>query len=141
MKYRALLLLACLACGGAVVTAHGAERAKQEKVFRAVIDTDGVQRVEVLGGGYYFSPNHIIVRVNTPVELKIRKEPGIVPHNFVIKAQNAGIDVDESMDTEPKLIRFTPTKTGSYPFYCDKKLLFFESHREKGMEGVLEVIP
>jgi hypothetical protein len=29
---------------------------------------------------------------------------------------------------------------GEYPFYCSKKLLFFKSHREKGMEGMLEVV-
>jgi hypothetical protein len=27
---------------------------------------------------------------------------------------------------------------GIYLFYCDKKLLFLPSHREKGMEGRLE---
>jgi len=36
-------------------------------------------------------------------------------------------------------VRFTPTKAGVFAFYCDKKLLFFKSHREKGMEGVLKV--
>jgi plastocyanin domain-containing protein len=100
-----------------------------------------VQRVEVRGGSYFFSPRHIIVKVNTPVELKVRKEPGIVPHNMVLKAPEAGIDFNVSLDDTPKVIRFTPTKPGSYPFYCDKKLLFFESHREKGMKGVLEVTP
>ncbi len=44
------------------------------------------------------------------------------------------------MENEAKVIRFTPTRVGSYPFYCNKKLLFFESHREKGMEGILEVV-
>ncbi|HEX9079207.1 MAG TPA: hypothetical protein VF795_06445 [Desulfuromonadaceae bacterium] len=119
----------------------GEEKAQQEKVFRAIIDPDGVQRVDVLGGSYFFSPRHIIVKVNTPVELRVRKEPGIIPHDIAIKAPEAGIDFEVSLETEPKVIRFTPTKTGSYPFYCTKKLLFFESHRKKGMEGVLEVIP
>jgi hypothetical protein len=32
------------------------------------------------------------------------------------------------------------TREGIYPFYCSRKLLFFESHREKGMEGTLEVV-
>ena len=35
---------------------------------------------------------------------------------------------------------FTPRKTGSYRFYCGKKLLLLESPREKGMEGVFDVI-
>jgi plastocyanin domain-containing protein len=108
--------------------------------YHANVDEDGVQRVEILGGGYFFNPDHIIVKVNVPVELKIKKEGSFVPHNIVIDAPDAGITMDESLSEDPKVVRFTPTKVGKYPFYCSKKLLFFESHREKGMEGVLEVV-
>lgn len=114
--------------------------AETKKTYRAVPDKDGVQRISVLGGGYYFDPAHIIVRVNTPVELTVRKESGVVPHNIIIKAAEAGIDFEEDLGKEPKKISFTPKKTGKYPIYCSKKLLFFESHREKGMEGLLEVV-
>ncbi len=113
----------------------------QEKPYKAVKDNDGIQRIEIVGGGYYFDPNHIIVEVNVPVELKVKKDAKfLVPHSIVIKAPEAGIDFSESLKTEPKIIRFTPVKTGKFIFYCDKKLLFFKSHRDKGMEGVLEVI-
>ena len=112
----------------------------EEKTVRAAIDIDGVQRIEVTGGDYYFTPNHIIVKVNVPVELKVKKEGGFVPHNFVIHEPDAGIDINESLGNEPKVIKFTPKKAGKYPFYCDKKFLFFKSHRDRGMEGVLEVV-
>ncbi len=112
----------------------------QENTFKAVVDKDGVQRADILAGQYFFKPNHIVVKKNVPVELKVRKEPGIVPHDFVIKAPEAGIDILESLSKDPKSIRFTPTRPGKYPFYCDKKLIFSKSHREKGMEGVLEVV-
>lgn len=112
----------------------------QKKQFVAAVDKDGVQRIEVLAGEYFFDPNYIIVKVNVPVEIKIKKEPSIIPHSFVIMAPDAGMDINESLSREPKTIRFTPTKVGKYPFYCDKKFLFFESHREKGMEGTIEVI-
>lgn len=131
-------MLVCLVLLAFTSLAAGA--AGKEKVFRATVGDDGVQRVEVMGGSYFFNPNHIIVKVNVPVELTVRKESGVVPHNIVIKAPEAGIDFDVAMAGEPKLIRFTPTKPGTYPIYCSKKLLFFESHREKGMEGVLEVV-
>ena len=107
---------------------------------RATIDDDGVQRVVILGGGYFFKPDHVIVKVNVPVEMLISKEDGFIPHNFIIEAPEAGIEVDESLSSDPKVVRFTPTKVGKYPYYCSKKLLFFEDHREKGMEGVLEVV-
>ena len=114
--------------------------AESGETVHAVLGSDGVQRVELLGGSYFFRPNHIQVKVNVPVELTVRKESSWVPHNLVIKAPDAGIDVDVNLSSDPKVIRFTPTKTGTYPFYCDKRFLFFESHREKGMEGVLEVV-
>lgn len=50
------------------------------------------------------------------------------------------MDFEVSLTTEPKVVKFTPTKSGRYPFYCSKKLLIFESHEEKGMKGVLEVV-
>ncbi|HEY6000654.1 MAG TPA: hypothetical protein VI078_15310 [bacterium] len=105
----------------------------------AVLGADGIQRVEILGGGYFYNPNYVIVKVNVPVEITYKREPGFVPHDFAIKAPDAGINFSESMDTKPKVVKFTPTKTGVYPFYCTKKLLFFASHRDKGMEGALEV--
>jgi len=108
--------------------------------YHAAIDEDGVQRVEVVGGGYFYKPDHITVKVNVPVELKVRKEEGIIPHDFVIDAPDAGITVKESLTSESKVIRFTPTKVGTYLFYCSKKPPFFKSHRDKGMEGVLEVV-
>lgn len=108
--------------------------------FLAAIDEDGVQRVEIMGGGYFYKPDHITVKVNVPVELKVRKEGGIIPHDFVIDAPDAGINVKESLSSETKVIRFTPTKVGTYPFYCSKKPPFFKSHRDKGMEGVLKVV-
>ncbi len=54
------------------------------------MDEDGVQRVEVVAGSYYFDPDHIVVTRGIPVELKVRKEPGIVPHNLVINGKEDG---------------------------------------------------
>ncbi len=112
----------------------------QIKVHKAIIDKDGIQRVNMLAGSYFFDPDHIIVKVDVPVEISIKREPGITPHDFVIKEPEAGMDISETLSTEPKIIKFTPKKPGSYPFYCSKKLLFLKSHREKGMEGIIEVV-
>jgi plastocyanin domain-containing protein len=112
----------------------------EQTTFRATIDKDGVQKVEVLGGDYFFKPNHIIVKVNVPVEMKVSKEEGVVPHNIVINAPDAGIDFNEVLGKEPKVIKFTPKKAGKYLFSCDKKLLFFKSHKDKGMKGTIEVV-
>ena len=101
---------------------------------------NGVQRVNIIGGEYFFVPDQIIVKVNIPVELKVWKEKGFIPLNIVINAPDAGIEVRQSLSNTPKIIRFTPFKTGNYTFYCDKRLLFFESYRDKGMKGILKVV-
>lgn len=116
--------------------ADGAEK----KTFRATTDPDGVQRVTMKGGEYHFDPNHVIVKVAVPVELSVTKEGGFVPHNIVMNAPEAGMEFDVDLGKEPKIIKFTPSKAGTYPFFCSKRFLFFKSHRAKGMEGVIEVI-
>lgn len=104
-------------------------------------DADGVQRIRIVAGSYFFKPNHIVVKVNVPVELTASRESGITPHDLVIRADEAGLAVKEDLGTEPKKIVFTATKPGKYAIYCSKKLPFVAGHRDKGMEGVLEVVP
>jgi plastocyanin domain-containing protein len=125
-----------LALGACASSGHQAG-----KPFIATAGADGVQRVSLIGGSYYFEPSRIVVRANLPVELTLRKEGWLLPHEFILSAPEAGIEVAEGLSTEPRIVRFTPTRAGSFPFYCGKKFLFFSSHREQGMEGILEVLP
>ncbi|MGH8661358.1 MAG: quinol oxidase [Burkholderiales bacterium] len=136
---RPLFLIGCL-CFLLVGSAPAFAQEPKEG-YVAKVDPDGVQRVRIEGGGYFFKPHRIVVKVNVPVELSASREAGITPHNLVIKAPEAGIAVEEELATEVKRIIFTATAVGRYPFYCSNKLLFFASHRERGMEGVLEVVP
>lgn len=138
MKHFAMYFLILLGAAGS--TLSWADETNPEEVYRATIGSDGVQHVPILGGNYFFRPNRIIVKANTPVELTVTVEKGVTPHSLVIQSPEAGISVDQNLSSQPSIIRFTPTAAGSYPFYCKKKLLFFKSHREKGMKGVLEVI-
>ncbi|QBQ55166.1 quinol oxidase [Nitrosococcus wardiae] len=110
------------------------------KSMKATVDEQGVQHISIIAGSYFFRPKHVLVEVNKPVKLSVAKEPGLIPHSFVIQAPEAGISINISLDTEPKIVTFTPIRTGRFTFYCDNQLLFFESHREKGMTGVLEVV-
>jgi plastocyanin domain-containing protein len=107
------------------------------EVYKATIDKSGVQKIAMTSGEYYFKPNLIIVKKSVPVEITITEEPGFISHSIELHAPQAGIDFDVDLGTDAKTIRFTPTKAGKYPFYCDKGLI--ETHRSKGMEGVLEV--
>jgi plastocyanin domain-containing protein len=136
MRRGFVLILGLILAGSAFLSGQ----AITEKRTVAEIGADGVQRVEVIGGSYYFDPNVIVVKVNVPVELRVRKESGSTPHNMVLKAPEAGIDFSVSLSTTPKSVTFTPTKTGKYPFECTHKLLFFKSHTDRGMHGILEVV-
>ena len=137
MRHRKHLLSMMVLLAVLIATYAGA--AEQEKRFVAKVDSDGIQRVDILGGSYFFDPNYIVVKVNIPVEFRIKKEAGSTPHNFILKAPEAGIDISQDLGKEPAIIKFTPTKPGTYEYYCGKKLLFFKSHKEKGMVGTLEV--
>ncbi len=136
MKYKNYLFLIAAVVGALCIAAAAPEPATVVPVGK-----DGVQRVEIVGGSYFFKPNHIVVKVNVPVELKVSKKSGLVPHDIAVKAPEAGIEFKESLSSTPKIIKFTPTKVGKYPIYCTKKAPFSKTHREKGMEGVIEVVP
>jgi plastocyanin domain-containing protein len=132
---RCLLIIAAVLI--ALCTATGAEETR----VVVPVDQDGIQRVEIVGGSYFYKPNHVVVKVDVPVEIKVSKESGITPHNIVAHSPEAGIEFEEDLSTTPRVIRFTPTRVGTYPFYCTHKAPFSKSHREKGMEGVIEVAP
>jgi len=132
---RVVLALVFVVFGSAVVLA---DEPKVTTVTASVVD--GVQRVEIRGGDYYFEPNHIIVKKDIPVELVVKKAPGWVPHDIVMDAPQAGMAFKLEFDKEGEVVKFTPTQAGTFPFYCDKRLLFFKSHKERGMHGEIEVV-
>lgn len=104
------------------------------------VGADGVQRATVEVDSYSFSPSHLIVKAGKPVELTFKSLTTFVPHNIVIDDPKSGLSIREEVSAGERVtIKFTPTVPGSFALYCDKKLLFFKSHREKGMEGILEV--
>lgn len=101
---------------------------------------DGVQRAEITVDTYSYKPDHLIVVAGKPVELTLKSVTIIVPHNFVIKAPEIGIEINQEVPAGKTVtVQFTPTKEGKTEIYCDKKLLFFKSHKEKGMVGTIEV--
>ena len=104
------------------------------------IDSDGVQRATIVVDSYSYTPNHLQVEVGKPVELILNSVTIITPHNFVLKEATAGLMIEQDVPTgKGTIVRFTPTQRGLFKFYCDKKLWFFKSHRDKGMEGLLDV--
>lgn len=121
-----------------VGTVLAVQKEQFEKRYVATMDPDGIQRINIKAGSYYFDPNYIVVKVNVPVELNLIRESALVPHNFVLDIE--GNRIREEITKDGTKIRFTPTQVGKFEFYCDKKLSFLPSHKDKGMRGIIEVI-
>ena len=105
------------------------------------LEADGPQTIPMQLGDYHFAPHKIAVRVGRPVQLELTNTDGITPHNFTLKDAAGGLDID--MDLPPgatRVVELTPKVAGSYPFFCNKKLPFMKSHRERGMQGTLTVL-
>lgn len=101
---------------------------------------DGVQRATVTLDSYSYTPNHLIVEAGKPVELTLTSVTTITPHNFIIKDPAGSLSVEQDVSAGKTVtIKFTPTQPGTFPIYCDKRLWPLPSHRDKGMEGKLEV--
>ena len=67
----AALAIAVLAAAGCQTPAEQPARVEKQTVKA---DTDGVQRVRIVAGSYFFKPNRIVVRANVPVELAASRE-------------------------------------------------------------------
>jgi len=100
------------------------------------------QKIAVQLGDYRFMPDSITVKSGETVQLELTNTDTLTPHNFTLKADSAGLDVDVDVSAgKTEVVDITPRAPGTYAFYCNKKLLFFKSHREHGMEGTLVVTP
>jgi len=100
------------------------------------------QTISISLGDFHFTPDTLEVQTGRPVVLTLTNTDTLTPHNFTLQDAAAGLDIDTDISAgSTSIVEFTPVKPGSYTFYCNKKLLFMKSHRERGMEGTLRVIP
>jgi len=98
--------------------------------------------IEVTLGDYRYMPQNIQLVVDQPVVLHLVNVDSFTPHNFTLKDNSDGLDVDVDIPAGESVdVNLMPLFVGSHTFYCNKKLLWMDSHREKGMEGMLTVVP
>lgn len=119
-----------------IAAAQAADIAQPTTPFVASVGTDRVQRATIMLDSYSYTPKHLIVEAGKPVELTLTSVTTITPHNFIIKELSVEQDLSAGKTVT---ITFTPTQTGTFPIYCDKRLWPLPSHRDKGMEGTFEV--
>ena len=124
----------------AVAIVNAAEPPQSNPPVVIPVAEDGVQRATVTLDSYSYTPNHLIVEAGKPVELTLTSVTTIVPHNFIIKSPTGSLSVEQDVSAgKTAIIKFTPNQPGIFPIYCDKRLWPLPSHRDKGMEGTLEV--
>ena len=140
MRLRHMLAIVGLLTSVGVTIVHAAEPSQPGPPMVIPVAADGVQRATVTLDSYSYSPNHLIVEAGKPVELTLTSVTTIIPHNFIIKDPAGSLSVEHDVSAGKTVtITFTPTKPGTFPIYCDKRLWPLPSHRDKGMEGKLEV--
>lgn len=89
---------------------------------------------------YSIKPDTITVKAGQPVTLKVTNVATFIPHNLVIKAPEAGLDVKVDVRSgKTGEVTITPTRAGTYEMVCDKAPPIGKSHKEKGMHGKLIV--
>ena len=128
-------LIGCVGLLMAVQTAV-VQAADMAPPFVVPMGADGVQRATITLDSYSYTPNHVIVEAGKPVELTLTSVTTLTPHNFIIKELFVEQDVSAGKTV---VVKFTPAQAGTFPIYCDKRLWPMPSHRDKGMEGTLEV--
>lgn len=132
---RSALIHCCTVAAMAFVSPAVAQDAQP---YQVPIDADGVQRVTIVGGSYFFKPERIVAKAGRPLELLVSMEQGIVPHRFLLEGADGKPLADVELTEEPKAVR-VELAAGDYVFQCPNRLLMFKSHRQRGMSGVLEV--
>lgn len=118
-------------------------------LLSALLPTDTVfarnndpRTIRITLGDFRFSPSQLSIEAGQPVILELANTDGFTPHNFTLKDRAGGLDIDVDVSAGKVVkIPLTPQVPGSYVFYCNKKLPFMKSHRMRGMEGTLAVIP
>ena len=120
--------------------AFGAEPTSIGPPFSVPVDADGVQRTTVILDSYSYAPAHLILEKGKPVEFTLKSVTTLTPHNFIIKDPAGSLAVEQDVSAgKTATLKFTPMQSGTFPIYCDKRLWPLPSHRDKGMEGKLEV--
>ncbi len=98
--------------------------------------------IEVTLGDYRYMPANIQLIIDQPVVLHLVNVDSFTPHNFTLEDASDGLDINVDIPAGESVdVHLMPLVAGSHTFYCRNKLWFMDSHREKGMEGTLTVIP
>ncbi len=140
MRWSHILATIGLLTSVATTSVVAAEPLQSDHAMVIPVAADGVQRTTITLDSYSYAPSHIIVEAGKPVELTLTSVTMMIPHNFIIKDPAGSLSIEQDVSAGKTIIMtFTPIQPGTFFIYCDKRLWPLPSHRDKGMEGKLEV--
>jgi plastocyanin len=136
---RLVLVVSVLAGQWGLPSGHGAQPVDSSPDPEET-EEDVDRYIEIHMESHAFTPSEMVVDAGSVVTFILTNQSFLVPHNFLLDdpAGNRLVDADVSSG-ETQYVTVTLAEPGVYPFYCDKKLLFFPDHRDQGMEGQLIV--
>lgn len=110
----------------------------QELLLQSAMSTP--QEIAIDMESYAFMPSEITIDAGQAMTLTLHNQSFLVPHNFLLDDPHGARVLEADISSgESQSFSMTLTEPGVYPFYCEKQLFFFPSHREEGMEGRLIV--
>ena len=102
---------------------------------------DGVQRIKVVLGSYFYSPNEIIIQANKPVIIELENESFWTPHNFVIGDPKMNmhheINVSPGDTVNLQLLLVSP---GRYTFTATTNSYFFLAIEKRVWRAYLKYV-
>lgn len=105
-------------------------------------DVTTTRTIEVKLGDYRYMPGNIQLIAEQPVILHLTNTDSFTPHNFTLEDSSYGLDVNVDIPAGESVdVQLMPLWAGKHTFYCRNKLWLMDSHREKGMEGTITVVP
>lgn len=108
--------------------------ASEEKgVEMQAVDAADNKVIEIEAGSFYYKPNAITLKKGEKVTLKLKSVS--MMHDFKIDALNFSIPVTKN--GEEATVEFTPTKTGTFEYYCSVGNGY---HKKMGQVGTLTVV-
>jgi len=72
------------------------------------------QTIRITAQKFFYDPDNIIIKKDKPVVLELISRDSL--HGFNCPGLNIRTDI---FPNKTAILRFTPTKAGTFPFYCD----------------------
>ena len=117
----------------------GSVHAVSIEAWQAVVEPDGVQRVNISCGTNFLDPREIVVKKDVPLELIVRTPGNLPDQNFLVFLP--GPALENIVGRVPRPIRVSPNATGSFVMQCRTPGVPDDPNSQAKKRGLLTVVP